>query len=79
MLPKLNNFIWFCYIAAKVLIEGMNRSVDPCVDFNEYACGNWGKHNPLPEGEMIWNLATKVQKNVENRLKGLLIYFIQLC
>src|SRR5689334_10349919 len=29
-------------------INALDKTVDPCVDFYKFACGNWQKNNPLP-------------------------------
>ncbi|XP_043257874.1 neprilysin-2-like isoform X1 [Colletes gigas] len=57
-----------CQELAKILMEGMDESVDPCENFYEYACGNWKVHNPLPKNEKIWNLMKKTQSIVDKRL-----------
>lgn len=36
--------------AAKILTESMNETANPCVDFFEFACGQWNKKHPIPKG-----------------------------
>ncbi|XP_018018514.1 endothelin-converting enzyme 1 [Hyalella azteca] len=44
-----------CVVAAGEMITAMDRSVDPCDDFYEFACGGWKRHNPVPAGSMGWD------------------------
>ncbi|XP_039303855.1 endothelin-converting enzyme 1 [Solenopsis invicta] len=45
-----------CKKIAQIFSESMDKSVDPCDDFYEYACGKWPEHNPIPEGMNSWNM-----------------------
>lgn len=35
-------------------LSAMDRTVDPCEDFYEYACGTWRKQNPIPSDQVFW-------------------------
>src|SRR6266511_3162530 len=47
----------------------MNPSVDPGVDFFEYANGGWLKRNPIPASESNWGIGKVVREQLYLNLR----------
>ncbi|XP_036415962.1 endothelin-converting enzyme 1 isoform X2 [Colossoma macropomum] len=61
-----------CVSVAASVMAALDRSVDPCHDFYNFACGGWVKKNPLPEGKSRWGPFSNLWEHNMAAMKSLL-------
>lgn len=57
---------------AEVMKQYMDTSVDPCIDYYQYACGNWEKLNPIPKDRAAYDTFEMLRESLDFVLQDLL-------
>ncbi|HTS35550.1 MAG TPA: M13 family metallopeptidase [Candidatus Solibacter sp.] len=53
-------------------IDNIDKSVDPCVDFYQFACGNWIKNSEIPADRPAWQSFSELDESNLGIERGIL-------
>lgn len=61
-----------CIHAASAILRAIDTTVDPCEDFYAYACNQWIRRNPIPDGKSMWGTFGALEQQNQLVLKNAL-------
>src|SRR5438876_12178938 len=53
-------------------INALDKTVDPCANFYQYACGGWRANNPIPGDESRWGRFNELARRNQDVLHDIL-------
>src|SRR3954471_16310569 len=53
-------------------VAALDKSIEPCTDFYQFACGGWMKANPIPADQSSWGRANEIDERNQQILKTIL-------
>ncbi|XP_055922189.1 neprilysin-3 isoform X2 [Eupeodes corollae] len=67
--PCLNKY---CIFAASDILKSLDMTIDPCEDFYGFACNQWIRKNPLPDGKSVWGTFGKLEMRNQMVIRNIL-------
>ncbi|CAF3841000.1 unnamed protein product [Rotaria sp. Silwood1] len=62
----------YCIKAANYLLESIDKTVDPCNNFFEFACGTWLKKNRIPDDAESQDTINSLRNQLDNDIVDML-------